>query len=430
MSLLEPEDLIFIGICDLAAQLRGKSIPAVDLASRDSIGYTPANICISAFGTLKSTPFGTVGDIALRPDHTTEVDVRFDDSTREHFIFADILTTSGEPWPFCPRDFLRRALARLRQVAGCTLLAGFEQEFVYTGVSAEPKRAYALASFREQGTFGPTLMAVLRAAGLTPDTFLAEYGPRQYEITVAPALGLRAADEAVILRELARATASHQGHRVIFSPMLEPDGVGNGTHIHLSLRDQTGNPVMHETTHPYGLSPVAEHFTAGMLEHMPALCAVATPSVASYYRLTPGRWAPTWTNVSLQDRAASLRICPGSPAALNVEYRVADATACPYMALGALVNAGVDGIERKLTLPEATGKPFGELTESEREAAGMQPLPRTLGNALNLLRNTPAAATWFGEDFLALYLNFKREEEQSLDGLNPQQICDRYAAIY
>jgi glutamine synthetase len=430
MSMLTPEDLIFIGICDLAAQLRGKAIPAADLPARSGIGYTPANICISAFGAIKSSPFGTIGDIVLRPDPSTEVDIRFDDSTREHFILADILDASANPWPFCPRDFLRRALARLDRVAGCTVLASFEQEFVYTGVPGEPKRAYALTSFRDQGSFGATLVAALRAAGMSPDAFLAEYGARQYEITVAPAIGLRAADEAVMLRELARAVAQRAGNHAIFAPMLDPDGVGNGTHIHISLRDRGGEPVMHDASRPYGLSRIAEHFTAGMLEHMPALCAITTPSVGSYFRLTPNRWAPTWANVSLQDRAASLRICPGSPSALNVEYRVADATACPYMALGALVHAGVEGIERELALPQQTAKPFGDLTDAEREAAGMRPLPRTLGAALDLLHATPAASAWFGPEFLDLYLNFKREELQALEGLHPQQVCDRYAAVY
>ena len=407
------EELIFVGICDLAAQVRGKSIPAIDLPHRflQGVGYTPANICLSVFGAISPSPFGTLGDIVLMPDASTEVNV-----PPEHFCLADIFTKDGERWEYCPRHFLRRGLEGLQNKTGFTLLASFEQEFVYTGVSAEPKRPYALASFREQGTFGSLLMGALRAAGMTPDAFLSEFGPRQYEITAAPAIGMRAADEAVILRELARATALRLGHRAIFSPMLEPEGVGNGTHIHMSLRDQTGNAAMHESNRPYGLSVRGEQFIAGILEHMRALTAVTTPSVCSYYRLTPDRWAPTSTNISAQDRSASLRVCPGSPSQFNVEYRVADATACPYLALGALVHAGVDGIERELSLPPQTAIP--------------QPLPRTLGEALDTLRDTPAAADWFGPKFLDLYLNFKRDEEQTVANLDPQTICDRYAAIF
>jgi len=231
---------------------------------------------------------------------------------------------------------------------------------------------------------------------------------------------MRAADEAVILRELARSLAARAGQRAVFSPILAPEGIGNGTHIHLSLRDQAGadlagNPVMHEPGRPYGLSVLGEQFTAGILRHMPALAAITTPTVCSYYRLMPDRWAPTWANIASQDRAAGLRVCPGSASAFNVEYRVADAGANPYLVLGALIHAGVDGVENRLSLPAQPD---------------MQPLPRTLTEALDNLRDTPAAGKWFGSEFLDLYLNFKREEEQALAGLDPQTICDRYAAVF
>jgi glutamine synthetase len=414
---LAPEDLIFVGICDLAAQVRGKSVPSCDFPDRlrHGVGYTPANICLSVFGAIGPTPFGTTGDIVLMPDASTEVCIPIEDGAGEHFCLADIVTKDGDAWPYCPRSFLRHGIQRLEKAAGCHILASFEQEFVYTGVPPEPKRAYALTSFREQGNFGASLMAALRAAGMTPESFLPEYGPRQYEITVRPAIGMRAADEAVILRELARSLAARAGQRAIFSPMLAPEGIGNGTHIHLSLRDQAGNAVMHEPGRPYGLSVVGEQFTAGILHHMPALAAITTPTVCSYYRLMPDRWAPTLANIASQDRAAGLRVCSGSASAFNVEYRVADATANPYLVLGSLIHAGVDGIENRIALPRETGR---------------QPLPRTLAEALDNLRDTPAARKWFGPEFLDVYLDFKRQEEQAVAGLDPQTICDRYAAVF
>jgi glutamine synthetase len=429
---LASEELVFVGICDLAAQVRGKSVPACDLTDRvrQGVGYTPANICLSVFGTIGSTPFGTTGDIVLMPDASTEVRIPIEDGATEHFCLADILTKDGYTWPFCPRGFLRRALQRLQKTAGCQILASFEQEFVYSGVPAEPKRAYALTSFREQGNFGARFMGALRAAGMTPESFLPEYGSRQFEVTVRPAIGMRAADEAVILRELARSLAARAGQRAIFSPVLAPEGIGNGTHIHLSLRDPAGNPVMDEPGRPYGLSVAGEQFTAGLLHHMPALAAITTPTVCSYYRLMPDRWAPTWANVSSQDRSAGLRICPGSASAFNVEYRVADASANPYLVLGALIHAGVDGIENRLSLPMQPGMAFGAMTDEERIATGMQRLPRTLAEALDNLRDTPVARNWFGAEFLDLYLDFKRQEEHALAGFDPQTICDRYAAVF
>ena len=432
LTALAPEDLIFIGICDLAAQVRGKSVPACDFEDcvRHGVGYTPANICLSVFGSIGSSPFGTTGDIVLMPDTSTEVCIPIQDGAPEHFCLADIVTKEGGSWPYCPRSFLRHSLQRLEKVAGLQILASFEQEFVYSGVPAEPKRAYALSSFREQDNFGASLMAALRAAGMIPESFLPEYGSRQFEITVKPALGMRAADDAVILRELARSLAARGGQRVSFSPILTPDGAGNGTHIHLSLRDKEGNAVMHEPGRPYGLSLAGEWFTAGILRHLPALTAITAPTVCSYYRLMPDRWAPTWANIGVQDRAASLRICPGSASAFNVEYRVADASANPYLALGSLIHAGVDGIESRLSLPAETDKSFAAMTADERIAIGMKPLPRTLTEALDNLSDTPAASEWFGSQFLDLFLNFKNEEEQAVAGLDPQTICDWYDAVF
>jgi glutamine synthetase len=277
-------------------------------------------------------------------------------------------------------------------------------------------------------------MAAMRSAGLEPDSFLPEYGPRQYEMTVSPARGLRAADEAVIAREMARAVAHRLGHRAIFAPMLDPDGIGNGTHIHFSLRDKADQPLMFDPNQPWRMGAVGEHFCAGILEHLPLLTAITAPSVASYYRLQPNRWAPTWANIALQDRGASLRICPifDQPANhnFNVEYRVADATASPYLALGALVWAGLDGVMRQLALPPFSETNFWDMSEAQRQASGVRPLPRSLLESLELLAASETARGWFGDEFLECYLRFKRSEMQVVEGMTPAEICAKYAEIY
>jgi glutamine synthetase len=245
---------------------------------------------------------------------------------------------------------------------------------------------------------------------------------------------MRAADEAVIQREMARAVAHRLGYRAIFAPILDPNGVGNGTHIHFSLRDGGDRPLFYDPTRPYRLSPIGEHFVAGILHHLPVLTAITAPSPVSYYRLRPNRWAPTWANIGVQDRGASLRVCPifGPPAAhnFNIEYRVADATACPYLALGALVWAGIDGIRRRLTLPPETERKFWDMTDAERREAGIKPLPRSLGESLALLAESKIARQWFGEEFFECYLRFKRAELRAVEGLSPADICAKYAEIY
>jgi glutamine synthetase len=434
------EDLVFVATCDLAGLVRGKAFPARDIVRRmrHGVGFTHSNIMMSAFGPIYATPFGTEGDLMLVPDETVKVEVAFDQGSSERFFLGDLRTTDGQFWECCPRHFLRRALDGLHAATGLHLRAAFEQELVYTGVEDRPGAMYALDLYRRQGGFGEALIGAIREAGATPDSFLPEYGPRQFEVTVAPTLGLRAADEAVIVREMARAVAWRLGARAILAPMMRPTGIGNGTHIHFSLCDEAGVPATHDPAAAYGLSPAAAHFAAGILHHMPALAAVTAPSVASYFRLTPDRWAPTWTNLGNQDRGASLRICPTfapadaseAAAQFNLEYRVCDAAASPYMALGALVHAGTDGIRRKLAVPPPPAESFWAMNETERAAAGTRRLPQSLREALDALEATPEAKDWFGERFLHAYLMFKRSEIEALAGLDDEAICSRYVEVY
>src|SRR5262245_45863802 len=419
------EELIFIATCDISGLARGKGFPARELPARltKGVGWTGSNLMMSPFGPIWDTPFGTAGDFMIVPDPAAEVRVDFaDGSAVEHFFLGDICNTDGSAWECCPRDFLRRAVRQLEEVASLRLIAAFEQEFVYTGVSERPGDAYALAAFRRQGTFGETFMAALRAAGVTPDTFLAEYGARQYEVTVMPQPALTAADHAVITREMARATAHRLGHRVIFSPKPDPDLVGNGVHIHMSLVDAAGRQATHAAGEPMDLSKPAQHFFAGVLFHMAAICAVTAPSPVSYLRLTPNAWAPTVIDLVRQDRGASLRICPVFAATtaeetarqFHVEFRVTDAAASPYLALGAVIFAGVDGIRRQLPLPSGSAPA----------------LPRSLPEALDRLAASETVGGWFGPTHIDAYMRFKRVEAEKMAGLSPAELCARYAEVY
>jgi glutamine synthetase len=160
-------------------------------------------------------------------------------------------------------------------------------------------------------------------------------------------------------------------------------------------------------------------FVAGIMHHLPALCAVTAPSTVSYVRMRPNRWAPTHATLARQDRGASVRVCPVMPGGdvarqFNVEYRCADAAASPYLALGALVWAGVDGIRQGRALPEGDGPA----------------LPQSLAAALDALEATPEAAEWFGAAHLSTYLMHKTGELTSLSGLDERAQCARYAATY
>jgi glutamine synthetase len=423
VAVIHREPIVMVCTCEIAGRVRGKGFPARELPSRltRGVGWVPTNTMISAFGPIYATPFGTTGDLILVPDREVEVNVDFgDDSAPEHFFLGDLKNLDGTFWECCPRDFLRRALAALQQAAGVTLRAAFEHEFVYTGADEMPGSAYSLDAYRRQGIFGEALVAALRLAGMETDSFLPEYGARQYEITCAPATGLRIADHAIILREMTRATAARLGHRATFAPILDPAGVGNGVHIHFSFLDANNLPSMHDPSAPLGLSKTAAQFVAGLLHHLPALCAITAPSTISYFRMRPNRWAPTHATLALQDRGVAVRIPPviatGADAAkeFNVEYRPADAAASPYLALGAMVWAGVDGIRNAMELPDGDGPP----------------LPDSLDAALVALEKTAAATGWFGVTYLNAYLMHKRAEARSLDGLDEAAQCARYAQTY
>jgi glutamine synthetase len=434
---MQREPIIFVGTSDLSGHFRGKSFPAADLPSRllRGVGLAPTNLFISAFGPIHFTPFGTQGEVFLIPDPSTRVAVPFAGSAGEaryagevrdageHFLLGDIVTLEGEPWSHCPRNVLRRALSQLQDETGWRLLATFEQEFTYSGVSAQPAQPYELHAYRQQGLFGESVLAALRQAGVVPDSFLAEFGARQFEVTVAPSIGLRAADDAVITRELVQAVAFRFGARACFAPLPEMTAASNGTHVHWSFLDDHNQPVLYDAERRWNLSLFGSYFVAGVLHHLPALCAVTAPSIASYFRLRPNRWAPVRADVGLLDRGTSIRLCPAvgtdpdeRARHFNIEFRVADATASPYLALALIVQAGLDGIRRRL--------------KWEEPQAAARALPSSLAQALGELESSGPASDWLGADLLRDYVSFKRAEIDSMEGLDESEICRRYADVY
>lgn len=435
-------DLLMVCAPDIAGQLRGKAMPRRALEARRGIGvgWTPTNVMITAFGPIAPSPWGPLGDLMLVPDFSTEVDLRVPDwGLDESFALGDVLTLEGESWDCCLRGQLKRALARLEERHGLKLIASFEHEFHYSGSEAQPGLGYALRAFRRLGAFPNRLMAVLDRAGLKLDTFMAEYGPAQCEVTVAPTPALRAADEASMLRELTRATARGLGARASFAPILDPAGVGNGVHLHFSLQDLDGRPVSRDPERPEEVSEPAAAFLAGVVRHLPETVALTAPGVPSYLRLTPNRWSAAFNNLGRQDREASLRICPVFGTGLseaergrrfNFEYRAADAAASPHLVLAAVVNAGLAGLDAGLPLPPVTNRNLAELGEAELAALGCERLPTSLGAALDRLEAGSWAKDSFGEVFLEAYLRHKRAEIEIMAELSDEAVCARYALAY
>jgi glutamine synthetase len=432
------ESLIMACTSDMAGQVRGKAFRQRDFDRRcaQGVGWCPAQSAMTAFDTIVANPFGSVGDVLLMPDPATRVAVDFGgDDPGEHFVLCDLTYTDGRPWECCLRGFLKNALATLEREAGLTVKVGFEHEFQLTMADGPPPRGYHLRSFGAAVRYLEELVAALDLAGIQIDLIHPEYGARQYEISTAPAGGLAAADHAVVLRELTYALAARRGERVSFAPVVPDMMVGNGVHAHISLLDADGRPVMHDPDGPAGLSETAGRFVAGILRHMPALVAFTAASAVSYRRLVPHRWSASYNNLALHDREAGLRIGAiredGDIAAqLNVEYRPADAAASPYLLLGAVIMAGLQGIRDRLPRPQPTEGDLTTLGEAQLNAFGVQRLPTSLAAALDALEADQTARSWFPPLLLEVYLRHKRGELELLEGLSEDEQIDRYARAY
>ncbi|MEM1161995.1 MAG: glutamine synthetase family protein [Pseudomonadota bacterium] len=430
--------LIYAATCDLAGKVRGKAFPAADIDRRlrRGVGWTPTNVQINCFDGIADSPFGALGDLLLVPDPAAEVLAEFGPQT-EHFMLGDIVTLEGEPWSLCTRSILKRALARLKAVAGVELLAAFEHEFQLKTQTTLVGEGYGRAGFEAQRILCETLMHQLSETGLSPDSIMKEYGPNQYEVVIGPELGVRAADAAVVLRELTRSTARHLGEDATFAPILDPASVGNGVHIHMSFLDASGEPATYDAAKPHGMSALSGAFAAGILKYLDAILALTAPSVISYLRLTPHRWSAAYNNLGFRDREASLRVCPVTakePASIarqfNLEYRAADAAACPHLALAAVVHAGCQGIEDGLPAPTPTEEDLSLLSDDALAGKGFQRLPTTLETALERLAGNETVASWFEEPLLAVYDLHKKSEIAHVAEMDTEARCRLYAATY
>jgi glutamine synthetase len=431
--------LIYAAICDISGKVRGKAFPADQLDKRIArgIGWTPTNIQITCFDVIAQTPFGALGDLLIKPDAGASVDVAFPDGHHERFTMSDVTTLDGAPWDFCMRSQLKSALKRLHDVAGAHLVCAFEHEFQIKADRLPVNLAYSREGFEQQRALAETLMGVLKSAGLVPDSIMKEYGPNQYEVVVGPAKGVRAADEAVILRELTRSTARALGQVATFTPIRDTASVGNGVHVHMSFVDDDGTPVTYDADGPCGMSALTDGFAAGILKYLPNIVALTAPSVISYERLTPHRWSAAYNNLGFRDREASLRVCPVSgndPASIarqfNIEYRAADAAASPYLALAAIVHAGVQGIEDGLKAPDPTQEDLSLLSAEALQTRGYVRLPQTLEAALDAFAANPVVTGWFPEGFAALYRAHKQAEIAHVAGMDVPGRCAAYENTY
>lgn len=437
---MNKEEIVMVCSPDMSGQVRGKSFPKKDLVKRlvNGIGWVPTNVQITTFNSISESPFGSLGDLLMIPDPATEVQVDFgDDSSKEHFFLGNIYHTDGSPWQCCIRNQLINALDQLKQETGLNLKSAFELEFQFLSEDSGYGPGFSLQGLRNKKEFGEIYLSALRQAGVEPDSFLREWGDNQYEVTMHPQLGAKAADHALFKRELARATAHRLDDPITFTPLRNPDSAGNGVHLHMSFVDDNGTPATYDKDGPGGLSAISQQFVAGILHHLPEIIALIAPSIISYARLTPHRWSAAYNNLGYRDREASVRICPvadlpGLDIAkqFNFEFRAGDSAANPHLQLAAIVYSGLEGIRKKMSVPEPTQEDLSLLSPAQLEERGYSRLPASLTEALQLLKESKEAKTWFGEQFIDVYLKHKKGELDFLSGKSDEEIYQSYEQVY
>ncbi|MDA0722260.1 MAG: glutamine synthetase family protein [Proteobacteria bacterium] len=430
--------LVFVGTSDLAGILRGRSFPVSDWAKRlrRGVGWTPTNVQITCFDTISDSPFGSFGDLALIPDPETRFALQDGEDVFD-FALGDIRSLEGEPWEFCTRSLARRALQDLHQVSGATPLGAFEHEFQIKEAAPRPGDGFGLKGFRDAKAWSGPFLAALAQTSCQPDTFMKEYGPSQYEVTIKPTLGIVTPDNAAILRLLAHDVIARHGAHPSFSPILDAEGVGNGVHIHFSFVDDEGTPLTYDPQAPYGMSTLTRHFIGGILHHLDQILALLAPSEISYLRLTPHRWSAAFNNLGYRDREASVRICPVSSEdeeavarQYNFEVRAVDAAASPHLAFAALLFAGTQGVKDQIEPPAPLSEDLSLLSPAALAAKGFKRLPQSLEEALEKLGESKAVRQWFGDAFVDLYIAHKHGEIAQLAGLDQSEKCNRYKDVY
>lgn len=350
------------------------------------------------------------------------------------------ITADGSPWPYCQRGVLERAIAAAAE-RGYALRAGYELEFTVAPAGGTADRgdplttpghrgpAYSPHALVELDGFIATLLHDFEANGLRIDQVHAEYGPAQLELSLAATDPMSAADDQLLARQTIHAAAHAHGLRVSFAPVVSPEVVGNGWHLHTSLWDRERNVLGAGQRHEAGMPvPGAEGaaYVAGLLRDLPALTAVTAPSVPSTMRLRPGYFASAYGFWGVENREAPLRYVPATELLgenhANVELKPSDASANPYLALAAVLTAGLAGVADALSLPGPIGEDPGTWSDERRREAGVVRLPATPAEQDAALMASPRVSRTLGEELLGAFRAVRASDRKWAAEHSPPEI--------
>ncbi|MFC5665673.1 glutamine synthetase [Kitasatospora misakiensis] len=415
---------------DNAGIARVKAVPLAGLvhAAQWGVGAAPCFDVFLADDTIVTSRLigGPTGDLRLYPDVERIVPL----AAQPGWAWApgDRYTQGGAPHPGCQRLFARRMVAAAAE-RGLALRAGIEIEWVVAlaGPAQEEPRyptagpAYGMQRLTDLSDYLRDVLRALGEQGLTVLQIHPEYAAGQFEVSVAPEGPVEAADTSVLVRHTVRAVSARHGLRASFAPVVEAGSVGNGGHLHLSLWRE-GHNLAHGGPGPHGLTAEAEGFLAGVLGALPELLVLGCSSPVGYLRLVPSHWAGAYQCWGLENREAALRLVTGSTgersSAANAEIKCFDATANPYLAVGAVIAAGLAGRDQRLALPpEFTGDP------AQAEPGTVPRLPAGPEEALAAYRGSAVLREALGEPLFEAVLAVRQAEAEQYADATPERLA-------
>ncbi|MFF9107285.1 glutamine synthetase [Streptomyces sp. NPDC014805] len=434
---------IVLAYVDTAGVTRIKTVPTAKLpaAAAWGVGMSPVFDTFLADDSVVTTDVlgSPDGDLRLFPD----LDQLTVLAAQPGWAWApvDRIGQDGAPHPGCSRTALRRITAAAARAHGLSFRAAIEIEWSL-GLGSAPEGefvpaasgpAYGAVRQVEVSEFLADLLAACHAQGVDVDQLHPEYARGQFEISAGALDPVAAADRSVLLKQTIRAVARRHGLRVSFAPAVLAEGVGNGGHVHLSAwRD--GVNLHAGGARRHGMTDEAESFVAGLLGRLPALTAVTAPSPASRLRLRPSQWAGVFTAWGLETRECGLRVVAGTAGRrdqdANVEIKPVDLAANPYLALGCLIAAGLDGIGSGAVLPEeVTGDP-AFLPEEEADRRGVRRLPESLTEAVEAFRADGVLREALGPVLADAVIAVREGEAAAVAGMDDARIAAAYRWRY
>ncbi len=422
--------------CDNGGIIRGKATHASKLATRisEGIGQTLAMQAFTGVETLASVEgMGPIGEFRLTPDPSTFVVLPYTPNAGS--MMCDMIRTDGVPWEACPRTFLKRMIARLNE-QNMRAEAAVEHEFylarqdVHGFVPADHSLCYSSIGLDDQAEVIDAIIAALEAEGVSIELFHTELGPSQQELSVRHTNVLRAADNVCLIRETVRGVARAFDLFATFAPKPFLDQAGSGAHIHFSLwgtekSEQAGKNLLYDGGQRGGLSQLGQYFVGGVLRHIRGLVAITCGSPNSYRRLLPHYWSSAYGAYGFDNREGAIRIPSvfrGREAeSINLELKSADHSGNPYLAMGALIAAGLDGIKNRIDPGEPQEIDPGNYSDEERTRRGIRRLPTTLDEALDELERDSVLTEAMGPLLAASYLAVKRSEADFFKEKTPEE---------